>query len=123
MPVARTSAFIDDTTVLLPPQVALDTEAIYTIEGWVQALFCRRRAKHLTESSRTASSSGGVDTRSRSADQRVELERTLLTVAGRGREEGRGTDRNGRLSEGPSHGGSHGRGSRAVDDIGQNGGC
>lgn len=79
----RINVLIDDITILLPPELAVDMEAIAKIVGWVQAQPLKEGLA-LNRSNLEVLFPGGVDAEDISADQRAELERTELTKAGRG---------------------------------------
>lgn len=83
VPGAWISAFIDNLTVLFPPDKPIDMEATEYIVGRMQALLLKEGLAH-SWGKLKAFSPGEANAGHLSADQRAAVEGTELTIAGRG---------------------------------------
>lgn len=79
---ARISAFIDDVTMLVPPELALDMDDIGKVMGWVQARLLKEGIMPKRRKSKVISA-GGVNVGDLSTNQRAELDLSELKVAGK----------------------------------------
>ena len=80
---ARAVSFIDDITVILPPELSLDTAAIGKVTEWLQE---RLGVEGISLNRRKSQAllADGVGPEQLTEEQRVAMDTTGLTVAGRG---------------------------------------
>ena len=83
VPGAREISFIDDITVIPPPELSLDTTAIAAVTEWLQGRL-EKAGISLNRRKSQAMLAGGVGSDHLTEEQRVEMEHPGLAVVGQG---------------------------------------